>query len=413
MVRLQKMPAAVACLLLLCGCLLAEAPVIPIKWSDNVAATNQVPESFTEKDNVVVHVTGFNFFRYNLEADISTETLMVYQELNKLWQQVFGFDGLAQIGNRLSAAGLSDQESPFLQAIRLWREKLDGTNRDVDTFLQDRTAVTLADGDEALIQAKVTETLAAMGELEGLRAKTWQQTLADPTISENYYAHMLFQMQLETHRQVLAKLGEFIQAGRLCVNGKKISAGRQPAGTLVMVTLKVTPRHPGFENKLNKTNRGYSFNYFVKSKFALVFHAGFAYSDLADVEFDQVKTLLGDSSGNPLEGLSDQSLYQRIKDEEASKEMTAFLSYEFQSWDKMSQGLMVGIGTDLEEVGEKLYFCLSYRFKQRWVLSAGAVTGEVVQGMDEDGNETGIDLVTTIEKTEKWGGFAALSLTLF
>ncbi|CAM2009973.1 hypothetical protein [Acanthopleuribacter pedis] len=382
---------------------------IPVPWDDTMADYQPPFDAVSEEDVVVIHVTHFNFLRFNLEADINTEQVVAYRELNDLWGQVFGFDIAKQLTDQLkpNSNQLAPQVDLFFKAMAEWREKLETQSEVLTEQNKKYPNIFLTVGEVAEIAKVVDKISTGLAEMAKVKQAAWKQTLPPATNQESLSAHVLFFLQAELHNDVTAQMEEFIRLGTMCIRGKRIPVPKVRAGSLVNVVLK------GKALDSSDEIARVEFSYFVKSKFPLIFHVGYAYSKLADVEFDQLQTLLADGGENPFNGSSEITLYNRIKDEEASQEMTAFLSYEFPQEGKPNQAFMLGVGTDLEDVGSKIYVAGSYRFKKRWVVSIGGVTGDVVQGVDEQGNETGPDLFQTIEKAEEWGGFAAISLTLF
>jgi hypothetical protein len=148
--------------------------------------------------------------------------------------------------------------------------------------------------------------------------------------------------------------------------------------------------------------------YFVHSKLPVVFHGGYSYSKLRDVEFETVRSL-------------DQTdLFSEIrKNTETLNTMVAFLSLGRSFFVEEKLGAFLSIGTDFSDPGDRLYVGVSGQFYKRFFFTVGKLNATVTEGenrvLERVGNATeSRELFTALATRRDWSQwFYSVSFRVF
>ena len=186
----------------------------------------------------------------------------------------------------------------------------------------------------------------------------------------------------------------------LTLNGDIKQIGKKDSGTIISIGLS-----PARRDSDPTTAKSVSFEYFVHAVRPFVFHVGYSYSALADVRFEKVRSL------------NDTDLFARVKNQNNTDELTAFLSLELYSWGSDGDfGVLASLGTAFNDPGEQLFLGASLRFLGRAFVSVGASTSNVPVGGTEVTDSPGgqqrllFDLFT---EERQWSSFVAISFSVF
>lgn len=149
-------------------------------------------------------------------------------------------------------------------------------------------------------------------------------------------------------------------------------------------------------------------DYPVQSKFPLVFHMGYGYSRLKDIEFDKVRAL------------NNQDLFAVIKSNASTTGGVAYLSYGVKTWNAGSteQGLFLTLATDFKDPGERLFVGGSFRAWKRIFLTAGAMSGSIKEGVDPIVEAVGDalqarELFAAVATRRQWKPHVGISFSVF
>ena len=371
-----------------------------LDWASTSSEKTIVWNDIKEDMNVVVKVINFNFIYYDLDVDISTETIVAYQVLNDVWKQMLSLPSVALIAELRGITKTREMKAYFLQILEEWREKLEVEQKALEEAVGSVPSTSTAFNSTQTIEdyLKRLEGNTLFDELEEIRYKAWEATLDFESVDEAYKAHLLYDRYLEFHQKLIKKIRAFAHAADLCINGKTFSVGKNKGGTLVNITLQAKAAKPG---KRGKDER--EIQYFVHSNLPLIFHVGMTVSVLEKLEFEKVEQFINEVMYG--------DYYQLVEEGNTDFDLSAFLSYEFYESDDLRWGASVTFGTDLKDPGENFYFGLSGRFRK--VLITGGVAWNEVVRIDEKDKVPGIDLYRTITQERDAGWFIAFSFTLF
>ena len=343
--------------------------------------------------SVSLHVTNFNFMHFSLRYTVEEEVIESYQALEKLWSQIFR---LQEISGGIS--GVQPSPDPFEQKVVEWRQKQEDAQQRVATYLEEySTLVGLPDSaitrmKDVLLPAVTTDKQ----DLEALRYATRQ--LAATNSQFDTYVNVK-----RLHEDTLSILNSFIERGVLTVNGEIHPIGTKKSGT--SVTLRIQPVQR--DNDTMLASQPFSASYFVRSKYPVLFHVGYSYSTIDDVEFEKVRAL------------NDQDLFAMVTNSSDTEEATTLLSYELLSWGENSRfGVLATLGTGLSEPGETLYVGSSFKIYDRAFISVGALSAEKAEAGDRVLEAVGTELETrelfeSFSRRRKWEPFIAISFSVF
>jgi hypothetical protein len=422
------------------------AVLIPLNWYEiykdtTLRSTFFKAEKIDKNKLVFLKVTNFNFLRYNLDHEVQEEVVKSYRVPENLWDQVFSYIPVPLPGPK---AAIDTAKNEFLLSLKNWRQKLARREKSLQDYLEKfPNNVHVTDDEKAKLKEKIEDTsngkeaigVGALKDLEKIRQKTeelifssaniavtvfdtltvvepkenyimaqirpfWSKTTSENTATDAYYASILYDKQLLIHEKVVQKFKAFFAAGRKTYRGTRINIGKKESGTLVTITM--TPVGLSNENiEIANKTRPVSVQYFVQSDKPVVFHVGYSLAFLEDTEFEKVRTLAGNDG------------FTLIQGECYSLELSAFLSYELLKSNDEKQSLGITLGTDMTSPGDKIYIGISGRLFEHWFFTIGAVTGEIVEGVNEQIGNPEIKLFESIKTTRDWGFVLGISLSPF
>lgn len=349
-----------------------------------------------ERDNVTIRLVHFNFINFSAEYAVDTKVIEAYVTLNTLWSQALG----------LGRLGLSASPGPqpcpadatFARCVTDWMWALTLSSRRLDDAVRRHSqhvglsAAVIAN--EVVPEAQV---------LQKLRAQLIQLQTDTLSRQPESMPDITWYQQVQTaHDKLMAQLGSYLRLAELTAAGQTKPIDKQKAGTLVTVRITAV-------NALgNMQGRPTEIKYFVHSRLPVRFHAGYLYSNLKEIEFEQVRTVAG------------ADLFQQVQDPSSVQSYGAFLSYEFFSRNtgRYATGILGTLGTDFEEPGKRLYVGASVRFLSRVYLGFGALSGSVAEGQNKVIEQIGEglgsrELFTTVTSRREWKPYFHISFGVF
>lgn len=340
----------------------------------------------TEKDQITVEISNFNHLRYRLKIETDEVAIESYQYLEKLWSQILGFN------LSLSGASSAAPRTGFDAKATAWLKEMLAARVTVKGHLDQHTKV-------GLTPTEVGNITTASASVE--EHKSALNLLRNEALSEaNSLAEIKkFEEIAKRHDEIMSALDAFTSSAKLVVRGQRKVIGRKKPG--VEVTVQATPTA---ENEPVKSAKTLRLTYFVHSRHPLAFHVGYAHSELEEIEFEKVRALDG------------RDLFAQLKKDEGTDEFTAFLSYELRTWGKRGDyGVLATLGTDLNEVGDRVYAGVSAKVARRWFVTVGMASSQVSEGqgmvmeMDSGGMPTGRELFETFNDDREWEVFYGVS----
>jgi hypothetical protein len=206
------------------------------------------------------------------------------------------------------------------------------------------------------------------------------------------------------HDKVMATSLAYSSLAALTANGQLKVLPRSKPGHIITLTL--APR--SVENRDADAAAPLVVEYVVQSKFPLVFHVGYGYSRLKDVEFETVRSL------------SNQDLFSVVKDNDNTAGVVAYLSYSLWTWQAagVDQGFLVTLATDFQDPGDRLLVGGSLRIWKKLFVTAGAMSGSVKEGVnpivEAIGGQTGTrELFGSVSTRRDWKPHFGISFSVF
>lgn len=349
-----------------------------------------------ERDNVTVKLQHFNFINFAAEYAVDTKVIEAYVTLNTLWSQALG---LASLGMTASAgAQPCPTGATFSTCVKDWMWALTLSSRRLDQAVgRHRTQLGLSDATintAVLPEARVIQAI--RGQLLQLQSDTLSRQ-PDSMQDIEWYQ----QVQV-VHDKLLGQINAYVRLAELTATGQTKPIDKQKPGTLV--TVKITAMNPAGSQQGGPVE----IKYFVHSRLPVRFHAGYLYSNLKEVKFDQVRTIAG------------ADLFQQVQDPDSVQTYAAFLSYELMSRNtgRYGAGLLATLGTDFKEPGKRLFVGASVRVLSRVYVGFGALSGSVAEGqnkvVEQLGDRLGTrELFTAVTSRREWKPFFHLSFGVF
>ena len=227
-------------------------------------------------------------------------------------------------------------------------------------------------------------------------------TLTTSPIEEAYYAKALYDAQLVSHKEVVARQQEFVRRANESLKGRsKVLEGRK-AGTIVTIKALVKPIGDSEQDVKAANDAGaITVSYYVQSEMPLVFHAGLAWTNLKSFDYQQVQKNLS------------TDIYQQIAKPDNAIDLSIFMTYLLTpTSDNWASGLGLTIGTGVTDLGKKLFLGGTAKFSDHLLLTAGGlsktVTDSTGRAISEDGK-----LFDAIKRVQKWGWFVSFTATPF
>ena len=325
-----------------------------------------------ERDRVSIRLKHFNFVNFGAEYTIEKTVIEAYVTLNTLWSQALG------LGRPLVAAspkaGPCPEGATFEQCVVDWMWASILTSRRLNEATdRHKSHVTL---NEAAIK---NDVIPDSNVIQTLRAQLIQVQSDTLTRKPGSVQEIQWYNEVQTaHDKLIGQIDAYLRLAELTVSGQTKNIDRQQAGTLV--TVKITGTNP----LGNPAGQPVEIQYFVHSKYPVTFHAGYLYSSLKEVKFEQVRTTAG------------ADLFQQVQDPSSVNTYAAFLSYRLWSGNmgRHGTGILATLGTDFQNPGDRLYAGGSVKFLSRFYVGVGVVSATVSEGVNPVVEQIGTGLGT-------------------
>lgn len=350
-----------------------------------------------ERDRVAIKLTHFNFINFGAEYTIDKTVIEAYVTLNKLWSQVLGL-GTPFAAASVASTGPCPDGASFQQCVVDWMWAQILISRQLNAVTSSfKTQVAL---DDTILENRIKPESTSMQMLRAQLVQVQSDTLTRKP--ESIQEIEWFNQVQAGHDKLLGQLDAYVRLAELTVSGQTKNIDKQAAGTLV--TVKITAM-----NVLgNPAGTPIEIQYFVHSKYPVTFHAGYLYSSLKDVKFDQVRTIAG------------ADLFEQVHNPQSVNTYAAFLSYQLFSGNmgRYSTGVLATLGTDFKEPGSRLYVGGSFKFLSRVYVGGGFSSATVSEGVnpvvEQIGGALGArELFTTVATRRDWKPYFQLSFGVF
>jgi hypothetical protein len=338
----------------------------------------------------------FNFVNFGAEYTIEKTVIEAYVTLNTLWTQALG------LGRPLMAASLKEGPCPggatFEQCVVDWMwASILISRRLNEATARHKSQVTLA---EATIKSDV---IPDSNVIQTLRAQLIQVQSDTLTRKPGSVQEIQWYNEVQaSHDKLIGQIDAYLRLAELTVSGQTKNIDRQQAGTLV--TVKIT----GINALGNPAGTPVEIQYFVHSKLPVTFHAGYLYSSLKDVKFEEVRTVAG------------ADLFQQVQNPASVNTYAAFLSYQLWSGNmgRHGTGILATLGTDFKDPGDRLYAGASFKFLSRFYAGVGVVSAAVAEGVNPVVEQIGAglgarELFTAVTTRRDWKPYFHVSFGVF
>jgi hypothetical protein len=283
----------------------------------------------------------------------------------------------------------------FLDSLRGWRARIEESRESLERALRELPQSVAVTDMAGVIHWRAWAD-SALAALERAARGTYLAIINDRSISETYYAQLLYESELARSLALGEQLRAFRTAATETEKGRLITLADQAAGTRVVVTLAVSAdlRDTAAVRYLSENPVApVVIEYFVSSDLPVVFHGGPVGSKIKDFKFAKV-------------AMGDTDFYRQVSSSNGSIDAAAFLSYAIpEFW--CVRRFLASVGTNFHKPGETLYLGLTFRFTRRLLVTGGGVTALVSEGAQRDMSE--VDLFRTIREKREWGWFISLS----
>jgi len=345
----------------------------------------------TTNSTLALTIVGVNFLKYSLQPRYQDQMLDTASALQTLVSAV-----AAPVA--MVPQGVIDlpESAPFGASLDQWSGRLRAVADRLDVSLRRFQKVTVTDSERAVIADLRFSMLAAREDLDAVRARVLDELRSGS--AGGLQRFQAFSAIEAIHQLVVSRLEAFIEGARLTCEGWTWSPPRtEKGGTVVVVTL--TP----LTSTRYTQEAPLAISYLVHSAFPFVVSAGYAYTTLADVRFEQVR------------GLGGQDLYGMTRNEPNTHTLAAYLSYSLKP---IRIPMLVTAGTDVARPGDRTFVGASVEFKKA-VFSIGVANGSVLQGNHpvqepvSNGSTTLRTLYGDISADTQWKTFAGISFVVF
>lgn len=384
---------------------------ITVDWANLVnCTTNQkdkglgarIGHRINEDNPVNIHVKNFNFTNYTLSYKVEETVVETYVMLEKLWQQLLGTPlfGVPNISSANLRAHVQEPCTGFPQCGANWAFKIATVQIVLSEFLAKfagQTHVTAAD--MMTIDGYAKTLKAHQNDIREML----KVIVNDPANGPKDIPQVTqFETVFAKQEKLFEKIDAYQAAAALVANGKVIPIGKKKAGTIVAVSL--TPKDQNQADGKPTTTT----EYFTHSKLPVVFHAGYSYSKLRDIEFETVRSL------------EQTDLFSEVrKNSETLSTMVAFLSLGRSFLVDEKIGAYLSIGTEFSDPGDRLYVGASAQIYKRFFFTVGRLNASVTEGvnplLERVGNATeSRELFAAIAKRRDWKTwFYSISFRVF
>lgn len=377
----------------------ADAPINDtLRWDTKEKKAYKITTRITPNMGVSLRLTHFNFLRYEPTFTTEVKQIQGYAELAQLWTQ---FLTATPASLATSSTLLQRNQPTFIDALNAWRR---GINKATDVLGGNLAAVPLAvglsDDDVKKIVEMRDSELKEPKSLEDQRLMVEGLLLAFTSTVEAWYAQELYDAELKRHDAVIGRINLFIKRAGEVESGRLKQFDSQKQGTIVTTSIAVTP----FTSSADEAERAAreqitTVSYYVQSKLPLVFHAGPAYTNIADVDITKVeRPAVGD-------------VFQEVTKPKSEADLIIFMTYMLTPIAYDTPGLGLTIGTGLKDIGTRIYLGATAKFNERLLLSGGAFSQTTTEG--DVAFSADPKLFTTVKKVKKWGYFVSVSVSPF
>lgn len=389
---------------------------LTIDWQNFTKAKKTDIPRINSNTYISIRVKNFNFFQYKLQYTIDEKVVESYKKIEKLWAELFGIPGITKIPRAVDkkedfaywAKELKKTENKIMEYLADISNNIAGkeetriVNDEEKTVKVDKTIIDVKKNREK-IESMRDDLINDKMKLGKLSARVLERQVKTQDDLKNY------EKVEARHAKVIEKINSFINMANLTLEGDVKNIGKKKSGTYITViftAVEKSPSHP-------EQTKPKMISYFVHSPFPVIFHVGYAYSGLKDIEFKKVRAL------------ESADLFSQVKDEKGTDEFVAFLSWEpkikmFKNTSKFS--LALTLGTDVSSPGEKIYAGASLKLLSRVFLTGGFVSGEVAEAKESNkivdkivdevtGKTNTRNLYTTITLRRNWEWFIGISFS--
>jgi hypothetical protein len=364
-----------------------------------------------ERSGVRLNIVRFNYLHFSPVVEVETTVVESYATLDRLWKQVFGIFTLGSAGGQKSA--LVGECATVENCLARWIYTAGSINAALDRALRTTTAVAVAPGELQALKGFADEIIkpgcssaedvslaCALDRLAKAEQRTREKFVseaADPKTTERLLLASADQVKL------IDRLAAFREAVGAIEKGRVKQVKKQKAGTIVSVTITPAPTTPAAG-----TADAATLEYFVHSRLPVAYHVGYAYSRLADIKLEKVRTLGG------------ADLFDQVRKTDGTHGFTAFMSYQLLEWLQNGEpgvSLMGSLGTDFTKPGERIYVGGTLKIR-RVHVNFGVATATVEEGQNAVVENLGEilgarELFTTIGSRRNWLPFLGVSFGVF
>jgi hypothetical protein len=351
-----------------------------------------------DEDTIVdVKAINFNFVAYTISYKVEETVVESYVALEKLWAQLLGlpmFGGTNLAGG--PAAALVTECANFDACAGVWARVIALTNIKVDAARRQHSEFIVLNGVQRCeVERNRTDLANDKTVIENALKR-----VRDVHPPESVQQVTVFETVYNRHQALLDKLTAYESAAVRVRDGEIHHLGKKKAGRIVAV--EMTPKDVSQAARMPVGDA----EYFVHSRIPLVFHVGYAYAALKDVEFETVRSL------------SQADLFSVVKENTSTNTMLALLSLG-RTISTDNFGVYASIGTDFAKPGERLYVGGSIQLFKRLFITVGKVSASREVGKNPVLERVGDalearELFSAIETHRDWKtGFGAISFRAF
>ena len=367
----------------------------------------RIAERVDDSMAVLVTLKRFNFVNYAIKYTVDDTVIELYVTLEKLWSQIFGlgklFESLTDSTRSVRAAAPVCDATPaagdFIPCVTEWMWAL--VNEDLAVEFDVGVNAGKPDlTDDAIkgVVGAIESHAKARTSIGDKRLRALRSTPASPQEVQ------WFQEVQSQHDKVMGRSTAYSSLASLTVSGQlKVLPKNKPGH---IITLTLAPRRA--ESTEADAGAPVVVEYVVQSKFPLVFHVGYGFSRLKDVEFEKVRSL------------SNQDLFSVVKNNKNTAGMVAYLSYGLWEWKAagVEQGFLLTLATDFTDPGDRLLVGGSVRIWKKLLVTAGAMSGSVKEGVnpivEAIGGQVGArELFGSVSTRRDWQPHVGLSFSVF
>lgn len=314
-----------------------------------------------EGDTLRVRVQHMNFLRFQVGLKAESVELQAYTKGEGLWNAIFSIASVFGTASTPAAAG----EPPFRAAYRNWYREVVAAQATLTPFTtQPVYALEAFDISTEAGKKAETDIATAAKAVTGHVSQLAKLRAAALDVASSREDFQDYEKLAQIHDALLPRLGDFSARAQLVSNGQLLTVPTQKSGRLV--TLTMTSQDRATSNDVSSL----AVTYFVRSRHPLVFHTGYAVSELDKLSFDKVS------------GLAGQDLYATVSSATATSDLVSYLSYEF--WNAGPNGrygTLATIGVPVTAPTSGVTVGGSIRVFSRLLFNVGLFVARVDEGV--------------------------------